>query len=138
MPFGPRATSSTMRGIGKDVITTSQFFAKSATELTVEAPRSVQRLTAAGSRSNTTTSWLVFLMMLRHMGPPMLPTPMNPTFTESVSLRYVAGRYVAAEPYTLAALSTRMRRCVGEDRRASLSAARRQVVDAGGCGSCAT
>jgi hypothetical protein len=21
------------------------------------------------------------LMMLRHMGPPMLPTPMNPTFT---------------------------------------------------------
>src|SRR5262249_17070413 len=28
----------------------------------------------------TTTSWLVLRVMFRHMGPPMFPTPMKPTF----------------------------------------------------------
>ena len=49
MPSGPSATSSTMRGIGNEVMTTSQLFATSATDPPVDAPRSVQRLTAAGS-----------------------------------------------------------------------------------------
>ena len=80
MPCGPSATSSTMRGSGNEVITTSHPAATSATDLPAVAPSSVHAFTASGLRSNTTTSWLVFLMMLRHMGPPMLPTPMNPTF----------------------------------------------------------
>ena len=80
IPAGPRVTSSTIFGSGSEVITTSQLFATSATDPPAEAPKSVQAFTASGLRSNTTTSWFVFLMMLRHMGPPMLPTPMKPTF----------------------------------------------------------
>ena len=80
MPPAPKATSSTLRGIGSEVNTTSQVDATWATEVPAVAPRSVQALIAAGLRSNTTTSWLVLRMMLRHMGPPMLPTPMKPTF----------------------------------------------------------
>src|SRR5262245_47891373 len=80
MPSGPSATSSTLRGIGSEVNTTSQSAATCATEVPAVAPRSVQALIAAGLRSNTTTSWLVLRMMLRHMGPPILPTPMKPTF----------------------------------------------------------
>src|SRR4029077_3670653 len=80
MPSAPSATSSTLRGIGSEVNTTSHPAATCATEVPAVAPRSVQALIAAGLRSNTTTSWLVLRMMLRHMGPPMLPTPMKPTF----------------------------------------------------------
>src|SRR4051812_153243 len=80
MPSGPSATSSTLRGIGSEVNTTSQSAATCATEVPAAAPRSVHALIAAGLRSNTTTSWLVLRMMSRHMGPPMLPTPMKPTF----------------------------------------------------------
>src|SRR5690349_21540271 len=80
MPPEPRATSSTFRGIGNEVSTTSQVAATWATDVPAVAPRSVQALIAAGLRSNTTTSWLVLRLMLRHMGPPMFPTPMKPTF----------------------------------------------------------
>src|SRR5580704_1864437 len=80
MPLGPSATSSTLRGIGNEVSTTSQVDAICATDVPAVAPRSVQALMAAGLRSNTTTSWLVLRMILRHMGPPMFPTPMKPTF----------------------------------------------------------
>ena len=52
----------------------------SATDLAAVPPTSVQAFRAAGLRSNTVTWWFERLMMLRHMGPPMLPTPMNPTF----------------------------------------------------------
>src|SRR6202023_518414 len=81
MPSSPRVTASTSLGIGSDVITTSAPLVTSATDLAAVAPRSVQVLSAAAFRSNTVTWWLLFLTMLRHMGPPMLPTPINPTFT---------------------------------------------------------
>src|SRR3979411_2682458 len=83
MPLSPRVTASTSLGIGSDVITTSAPLVTSATDLAAVAPRSVQDFTAAAFRSNTVTWWLLRLTMLRHMGPPMLPTPMNPTFTVS-------------------------------------------------------
>src|SRR3979411_2596434 len=83
MPLSPRVTASTSLGIGSDVITTSAPLVTSATDLAAVAPRSVQVLSAAAFRSNTVTWWLLRLTMLRHMGPPMLPTPMNPTFTVS-------------------------------------------------------
>ena len=65
----------------------------SATDLAAVAPRSVQVFTAAGFRSNTVTAWLLFLMMLRHMGPPMLPTPIYPTFIVSSPAVCEAGLY---------------------------------------------
>src|SRR5258708_24602619 len=81
MPPSPRVTASTSLGIGNEVITTSEPLVTSVTDLAAVAQRSVQVFTAAGLRSNTVTWWLLRLTMLRHMGPPMLPTPMNPTFT---------------------------------------------------------
>jgi hypothetical protein len=36
--------------------------------------------------------------MLRHMGPPMLPTPMNPTFTVSSPTEFEAPTIDDAEP----------------------------------------
>src|SRR5262245_60365401 len=81
MPPSPSVTASTSFGMGSEVITTSAPRVTSATDLAALAPRSVQVFTAAGLRSNTVTWWLLRLTMLRHMGPPMLPTPMNPTFT---------------------------------------------------------
>src|SRR4029077_9918482 len=83
MPPSPRVTASTSLGMGSEVITTSAPLVTSASDLAAVAPRSVQVFTAAGVRSNTVTWWLLFLTMLRHMGPPMLPTPTNPTFTIS-------------------------------------------------------
>src|SRR5262245_17683020 len=83
MPPSPSATFSTSRGMGSEVITRSAPLVTSAIDLPAVAPRSVQALTAAGLRSNTVTWWLLRLTILRHMGPPMLPTPMNPTFTLS-------------------------------------------------------
>src|SRR5260221_7176222 len=82
MPPSPRLTASTSLGMGKEVITTSAPLVTSATDLAAVAARSVQVLRAAAFRSNTVTWWLLRLTMLRHMGPPMLPTPMNPTFTD--------------------------------------------------------
>src|SRR3981081_2824780 len=81
MPLSPKVTASTSLGIGSELITTSAPLVTSATDLAAVAPRSVQDFTAAAFRSNTVTWWLLRLTMLRHMGPPMLPTPMNPTFT---------------------------------------------------------
>src|ERR1700742_2331379 len=86
MPLSPSDTASTSLGMGSDVRTISAPFVTSATDLAAVPPRSVQVFTAAAFRSNTVTWWLERLMMLRHMGPPMLPTPMKPTFTESSSL----------------------------------------------------
>src|SRR5215468_3971027 len=83
MPLSPSVTASTSLGMGSEVITTSAPLVTSASDLAAVAPRSVQAPTAAGLRSNTETWWLLRLTMLRHMGPPMLPTPMNPTFTMS-------------------------------------------------------
>src|SRR4030088_1758316 len=83
MPPSPRLTASTSLGIGREVNTPSAPLVTSATDLAAVAPRSVQVLSAAAFRSNTVTWWLLRLTMLRHMGPPMLPTPMNPTFTVS-------------------------------------------------------
>src|SRR4051812_33674282 len=83
MPLSPSDTASTSLGMGSEVITTSAPLVTSATDLAAKPPRSVQVFTEAGLRSNTVTWWLERLMMLRHMGPPMLPTPMNPTFTVS-------------------------------------------------------
>ena len=80
MPLSPSVTASTSLGMGSEVITTSAPLVTSATDLAAVAPRSVQVFTAAALRSNTVTWWLLRLTMLRHMGPPMLPTPMNPTF----------------------------------------------------------
>ena len=87
MPPLPSVTSSTIFGSGRDVIVTSQRDATSATDAPADAPRSVQAFIASWLRSKTMTSWFVFLMMLRHMGPPMLPTPMKPTFICACSLR---------------------------------------------------
>src|SRR3981189_969912 len=81
MPLSPKVTASTSLGIGSEVITTSAPLVTSATDLAAVAPRSVQVFRAGGVRSDTVTWWLLRLTMLRHMGPPMLPTPMNPTFT---------------------------------------------------------
>src|SRR5882672_12906771 len=81
MPLLPKVTASTSLGMGSEVITTSAPLVTSAIDLAAVAPRSVQVFTAAAFRSNTVTWWLLRLTMLRHMGPPMLPTPMNPTFT---------------------------------------------------------
>src|SRR5229473_1309115 len=81
MPLSPKVTASTSLGMGSEVITTSAPLVTSATDLAAVAPRSVQVFSAAAFRSNTVTWWLLFLTMLRHMGPPMLPTPINPTFT---------------------------------------------------------
>src|ERR1043165_6912053 len=81
MPLSPRDTASTSLGMGSEVMTTSAPLVTSAIDLAAVAPRSVQVFTAAALRSNTVTWWLLRLTILRHMGPPMLPTPMNPTFT---------------------------------------------------------
>src|SRR5947209_1388077 len=83
MPLSPRVTASTSLGIGSEVITMSAPLVTSAPDFAAVPPKSVQVFTAAGLRSNTVTWWLERLMMLRHMGPPMLPTPMNPTFMSS-------------------------------------------------------
>src|SRR3990167_8690012 len=91
MPLSPSVTASTSRGMGRDVMTTSAPLVTSATDLAAVAPRSVQAFTAAGFRSNTVTAWLLFLMILRHIGPPMLPTPIYPTFIIS-SPEECAGR----------------------------------------------
>ena len=64
-------------------MTMSAPLVASATDFAPVPPRSVQVLSAAGLRSNTVTWWFERLMMLRHIGPPMLPTPMNPTFMAS-------------------------------------------------------
>src|SRR5258708_37173750 len=80
IPLSPRVTASTSLGIGREVIPTAAPLVPSATDLAAVAPRSVQVLSAAAFRSNTVTWWLLFLTMLRHIGPPMLPTPINPTF----------------------------------------------------------
>src|SRR4029450_10242596 len=90
MPPSPSDTFSTSLGMGSDVMMMSAPFVASATDLAAVPPRSVQVFTAAGLRSNTVTWWLERLMMLRHMGPPMLPTPMHPTFTVS-SPKYARG-----------------------------------------------
>ena len=79
-PPSPSATASTSRGIGREVNTTSDSPAASAMDPTPVPPASTQRWTAAASRSWTRISCPLFLMMLRHIGPPMFPTPMNPTF----------------------------------------------------------
>src|SRR5690242_8136030 len=92
------ATSSTFRGIGSEVNTTSQSAATCAADVPAVAPRSVHALIAAGLRSKTTTSWLVLRMMLRHMGPPMLPTPMKPTFIAMFPLRQCAQHDRSGEP----------------------------------------
>ena len=81
IPPSPRATASTSLGIGREVNTTSDPATASAMEPTPLPPTSSQRRTAASSRSCTRISCPLFLMTLRHIGPPMLPTPMNPTFT---------------------------------------------------------
>ena len=47
MPSGAERYSSTLRGIGSEVNTTSQPAATSATEVPAVAPRSVQALIAA-------------------------------------------------------------------------------------------
>src|ERR1043165_6387267 len=83
MPLSPRDTASTSLGMGSEVMTTSAPLVTSAIDLAAVAPRSVQVFTAAAFRSNTVTWWLLRLTILRHIGPPMLPTPMNPTFTVS-------------------------------------------------------
>src|SRR5215469_2867889 len=83
MPLSPSATASTSLGMGSEVITRSAPLVTSVIDLAALPPRSVQVFTAAGLRSNTVTWWFERLMMFRHMGPPMLPTPMNPTFTVS-------------------------------------------------------
>src|SRR6476660_100164 len=83
MPLSPRVTASTSLGMGSDVMTTSAPLVTSAIDLAAVPPRSVQVFTAAGFRSNTVTWWLERLMMLRHIVPPMLPTPMKPTFMAS-------------------------------------------------------
>ena len=80
IPPSPSATASTSRGIGSDVNTTSDSATASAMEPTPAPPTSSQRRTAAASRSWTRISCPLFLIMLRHIGPPMFPTPMNPTF----------------------------------------------------------
>ena len=98
MPPSPRVTASTSLGMGSEVITTSAPLVTSASDLAAVAPRSVQVFTAAAFRSNTVTWWLLFLTMLRHMGPPMLPTPMNPTFT-------VPSRENATADYTTESVS---------------------------------
>src|SRR5262245_61566683 len=86
MPLSPSVTASTSLGMGSEVITTSAPLVTSASDLAALAPRSVQAFTATGLRSNTVTWWLLRLTMLRHMGPPMLPTPMKPTFTPASPL----------------------------------------------------
>src|SRR6185312_3477639 len=114
-PPAPSVTSSTTRGIGREVITTSQRADSSATEGAAAAPRSVHCFIASGLRSNTMTSWFVLRMMLRHMGPPMFPTPMKPTFI-GVSpdfRRTVAAR--AAACTSIARVSAR--RCPGASKR---------------------
>ena len=84
--------------MGSDVITTSAPLVTSATDLAAVPPRSVQVFTAAGFKSNTVTWWLERLMMLRHIGPPMLPTPMNPTFTVSSPTEFEAPTIDDADP----------------------------------------
>ena len=94
MPLSPRVTASTSLGMGSEVITTSAPLVTSAIDLAAVPPRSVQVFTAAGFRSNTVTWWLERLMMLRHMGPPMLPTPMNPTFMISSPEKARSAHYI--------------------------------------------
>src|SRR4029077_10503806 len=105
MPPSPRVTASTSLGMGSEVITTSAPLVTSATDLAAVAPRSVQVLIAAAFRSNTVTWWLLFLTMLRHMGPPILPTPMNPTFTVSSRVNALADYTTESAVPSVAALT---------------------------------
>src|SRR5476649_858132 len=93
MPLSQRVTASTSLGMGSEVMTMSASFVTSAMDLPAVAPRSVQVFTAAAFRSNTETAWLLFLMRLRHMGPPMLPTPIYPTFMISSLAKMLRGLY---------------------------------------------
>src|SRR6185437_13171126 len=94
MPPSPIATFSTSRGIGSEVMTISAPFVASATDLAPVPPRSVQVSSAAKLRSTTVTWWLERLMMLRHIGPPMLPTPMKPTFMASSPEKLRRAHYI--------------------------------------------
>ena len=79
-PFGPRTTSSTCTGPGKEVKSTSTWRASSATLATAWAPAFVNVSTAAGLTSYTTSD-TPDLSRLSAMPWPILPRPMNPTFT---------------------------------------------------------
>src|SRR5215207_5352554 len=97
MPLSPMVTASTSLGMGSDVMTTSAPLVTSAIDLAAVAPRSVQVFSAAAFRSNTVTWWLLRLTMLRHMGPPMLPTPMKPTFTDPLLHGCDGGLYARSQ-----------------------------------------
>src|SRR5262245_17363891 len=80
IPLGPRTTCSISIGPGKQVATTSHAAASAAGESAHCAPAA-----SNGSARSGRTSWIVSPWPARRnwpaIGRPMLPTPMNPTFT---------------------------------------------------------
>ena len=81
IPPSPSATASTSRGIGRDVNTTSDSATASAMEPTPVPPDLLAALDGPPCHGRGRGSPApLFLMRLRHIGPPMFPTPMNPTF----------------------------------------------------------
>src|SRR5262245_52687138 len=89
IPFGPSVTCSISFGPGRQVATISDAAATAAGESTQVAPRA-RSDAAASRRMSWTSSWWPARRSCPAIGLPMLPTPMNPTFTsQPVQLDHV-------------------------------------------------
>ena len=78
MPSAPSATCSTCCGSGSIVTTISLAAPTSFGLAAAFAPAATRRATASGLRSYTVSAWPPF-STLSAIGPPITPSPMNPT-----------------------------------------------------------
>src|SRR5205814_9683323 len=76
-PPSPRQTCSTSLPPGKDSRIVRQLAAMSSSEA-LFTPSAASRSSGAESRSAASTSRPLLRARLRHIGSPMVPTPMNP------------------------------------------------------------
>src|SRR5512141_1674149 len=72
-------TSRTAAGSETIVMTTSERWTRSASDVAAFAPAATSDPIFAGVRLNTVTAW-PFARRFRHIGSPMIPSPTNPTF----------------------------------------------------------
>src|SRR5262245_19561122 len=98
MPLGPTTTCSISTGPGRQVLTTSQASASAAGESAHCAPAARSGAAFSG-RTSWTVRWWPARRSCPASGRPMLPTPMNPTFT---SLQRVETEDVIPEDLPLA------------------------------------
>src|SRR5476651_224426 len=99
MPASPRQISRTSLPPGRD----RKMVRHSATISSSEAlftPSAASRCNGAASRSIASTTIPLFFARLRHIGSPMVPTPMNPILSvmQILSRELAEGRLFAAWP----------------------------------------